>query len=147
MSLTALGFFFCLQNPNPVRTRVMYFSDYFMDSFFVEAAHYTNIYSVLKKGTSMNTNSSELKRFFGINLHMGCFPFPRLRLYWQRGYSLPVISNCMTRNRFLELRNCFHLVDINSSSHLQNKLWKVQPIIDAVRNVCLNYLVTTLLIQ
>lgn len=137
VSLIALGFFLCSQSANPVRTPMMYFADYFTDNFFVEAAHFTNMYSVLKNGASMNTDSSELKRFFGINLHMGCFPFPRLRLYWQREYSLPAIADCMARNRFLALRNSFHLVDIHSSLHSDNKLWKVQPIINAVRNVCL----------
>ncbi|XP_071036635.1 piggyBac transposable element-derived protein 3 [Parasteatoda tepidariorum] len=128
-----------ITNPPTVRTPIEYFEDYFKDDFFESAAVYTNMYSVLKNGISMDTNKEELQRVFGINLIMGCIRYPRLRLYWQKQYSFSAIVQCMPRDRFLNLRNCFHLVDTASKTpQVNNKLWKVQPIINQVRNVCLN---------
>lgn len=123
---------------SPIRTVLSYFNDYFDDMFFKSAAEYTNMYSVTQTGKSINTNYTELKRFVGMNLMMGCIRYPRIKLYWQRGYICPIITQCMSRDRFIQLRNYFHVVDNNNtpcvSNGEKNKLWKVQPIIDAVRD-------------
>lgn len=114
-----------------------YFGPYFSEEFFQDAVQFTNMYSVEKTGKSLNTTVAEVKRFFGINLLMGCINYPRLRMYWKRGYNLPAVSDVMSRDRFHALRNSFHLVDVNNPPNNENKLWKVQPVIDSVRNVCL----------
>lgn len=115
-----------------------YFKEYISEEFYIQAAQFTNMYTVKTMGRSINTNAQELKIFIALNLLMGCFPFPRLRLYWQRGYSLPSVTEFMSRDRFLMLRNLFHLVDTaNPEGHRTNRLWKIQPIIDAVKNVCM----------
>lgn len=76
---------------------------------------------------------------FGINLIIGSITNPRLRMYSQKGYNMPCITERISRDRFLLLRNVFHLVDTTQPppEHEKTILWKVQPIIDAVRNVCL----------
>lgn len=116
-----------IQNPDPVKLPSEYFSQYISEEFYNQAALYTN------------TNPRELKTFFALNVLMGCFLFPRLRVYWQRGYSLPSVTDYISRDRFLLLRNIFHMVDTESPpANGQNRLWKVQPIIDAVKRVCLD---------
>ncbi|XP_049776024.1 piggyBac transposable element-derived protein 2-like [Schistocerca cancellata] len=44
----------------------------------------------------------------------------------------------MSRARFVALRNAFHMVDASSAPGNNNKVWKVLPVLDAVRNVCLS---------
>ncbi|KAG8177735.1 hypothetical protein JTE90_026577 [Oedothorax gibbosus] len=50
--------------PNPVRTPLQYFSQYFPSQFFNDAAHFTNQNSMIKSNKSMKTDSQELKSFF-----------------------------------------------------------------------------------
>lgn len=73
------------QNPPPVRTPAEYLTDYFSDQFYDSGAQFTNMYSVAKTGKPLLTTPVELKKFFGINLLMGCLPYLRLRMYWQGG--------------------------------------------------------------
>lgn len=88
------------------------------------------MYSLKTTGNLSNTNPQELKTCIALNIVMGCFPFPRLRLYWQRGYSLPTVTEFMARDRFLLLRNMLHLVDTeNGTTNGKTRLWTVQPII------------------
>jgi hypothetical protein len=49
------------------------------------------------------------------------------------------ISQAITRDRFLKLRTSLHYVDINNRpADNNNRFWKVQPIIEQVRNACRN---------
>jgi len=117
---------------------LQYFSQYFNSQFFRDAADFTNQYSMIKSNQFLKTDSQELKSFFAANLIMGCVTFSRLRMYWQKGYRYPSVADIMSRDRFLALRNNFHIVDVNSPPENENKLWKVQPILDAFKEVCLN---------
>lgn len=96
------------------------------------------MYSVAKTGKSMNVTDVELKQFFGLNLLMGCISNPRLRMYWQNGIVLNKVIECMSRDRFLALRTNIHFVNTVTipEEAKTNKLWKVQPVVDAVRTTC-----------
>ncbi|GBP74274.1 PiggyBac transposable element-derived protein 3 [Eumeta japonica] len=69
---------------------------------------------------------------------MGCVPYPRLPMYWRAGTKLGLICNIMSRDRFLTLRNALHVVEGDSApdSEKGNVLWKVQPMIDKVKDIC-----------
>lgn len=97
------------------------------------------MYCVAKTGKSLETTPCELKQFFGINLIMGCISYPRLTMYWQKCISLNLVADCMPRDRFLALRTNLHFVDTVSRPQdaENNGLWKVQPVVDRVRNTCL----------
>lgn len=43
----------------------------------------------------------------------------------------------MTRNRYYEIRNNIHFVNNLADHSTTNKLWKVQPLVTAIRNKCL----------
>lgn len=91
-------------------------------------------------GKELKTTPQEMKVFIGINMVMGCIKYPRLNLYWHTKLALPAITNSMSRDRFYLLRNNMHLVDANlisKETRESNKMWKVQPMIDVVRNQCL----------
>lgn len=130
---------FSLQNPEPLKTSLQYFDQYFSDDFFREAAEFSNQYSIWKLGKILHTDVQELKKFFAVNLVMGCVPFPRLRMYWSNDHRYTLVCDNISRDRFFSLRNCFHVVDVSQppENRNDNKLWKVQPVINAVRNACL----------
>lgn len=88
---------------------------------------------------NLRTSPQEVKQLFGMHVIMGCVRYPRLRKYWQRGFRLPVIADTMPRDRFFTLRTSLHVVDTTNVTEdmKKNRLWKVQPIIDVVRGMCL----------
>lgn len=130
------------QPSGPVRTPSQYVQDYFQDDFFELAAHCSNIYHLRKYGTELKTTSQEIAKLFGVHLVMGVIPYPRIPMYWRASTKMPLISNVMSRDRFLQLRNSLHVVDSDTPPVPQtdhspsNPLWKVQPIIDRVRDDC-----------
>lgn len=124
--------------PNDVKTPLSYFENYFPDSFFEKTATYTAMYSMSKFGKQLDTSSTEIKKLFGVHLIMGSIPYPRLRMYFSRGYGLHAVKSVLSRDRVFRLRNCLHLVDVNSPpANNNNFLWKIQPIVDTVRQGCL----------
>lgn len=86
----------------------------------------------------------EIKKFFGIHAMLGCFSFPRIKMCWNQRYKFDPIASAMTRDRFLLLRVNLHILNIHAVNkeleQAKNKLWRVQPVIDAVRNRCLQLL-------
>lgn len=69
---------------------------------------------------------------------MGCIPYPKLPFYWKTGIKLALVSDTMTRDRFLTLRNALHVVDSDTPSGAEknNALWKVQPMLNKVKENC-----------
>lgn len=98
----------------------------------------TNLYYLRKTGNKLKTTKSEIQKLFGIHILMGCIPFPRLPMYWRSGISLDKITRRMSRDRFLQLRNALHVVTTDTAlpGQATNPLWKVQPMINQVRNGC-----------
>lgn len=119
-----------------VLTPLQYFKTYFSDNFFKNTSQCTNMYCLSRYGKELNTSELEIKQLYGIHLLMGCLKYPRLRMYWQSGIELRPISQTMTRDRFFLLRNSLHVVDVNSPPLVRDRLWKVQPVLDAVREGC-----------
>ncbi|KAG5893728.1 hypothetical protein JTB14_022336 [Gonioctena quinquepunctata] len=81
----------------------------------------------------------EIKIFFGMHALMGCIKFPRLHMYRSIKFECSMITNAMTSDSFYLLRVHFHVVnslDFTEKQRKKNKLWKVQPMIDFVRNRC-----------
>lgn len=125
-----------------VNSPAQYFEKYFTEEVFERFAFYTNQYFQQQNGVPMNVpcTPSEIKRFFGIHGLMGIFKYPQIRMYWSTRHPFKDIIESMPRNRFFLLRVNLHCVDNLSMTPEQqksNRLWKVQPIIDAVRKRCL----------
>lgn len=91
------------------------------------------MYSLSKFGKQLDTSSTEIEKLFGVHLIMGSIPFLGLHMYFSRGYGLDVVKNVLSKDGVFCLRNCLHLVDVNSlPANNDNFLWKIQPIIDTV---------------
>lgn len=121
-----------------VRSPLTYFSEYFSEQFFENASEKTNMYHMSKHGKALQATAQKVKQLFGMHLVMGCIRFPKLHMYWKRGYHFDLISSVTTREEFKKLRSSLHFVDTEKPREADdvNRLWKVQPIIDAVRNRC-----------
>ncbi|GBP73399.1 Chimeric ERCC6-PGBD3 protein [Eumeta japonica] len=127
-----------LQNEYDDRRPVDYFRDYFDDDFIEKISHCTNLYYLRSTGRELKCTSTEITKLLAIHIIMGCVPYPRLPMYWRAGTKLGLICNIMSRDRFLTLRNALHVVEGDSApdSEKGNVLWKVQPMIDKVKDTC-----------
>lgn len=81
-----------------------------------------------------------MSKFVGITLAMSTLGYPRIAMYWQANFRVPLIATAMTRDRFFTLRNNLHLVnnfDITKEQRDSDRLWKVRPLIDRFRRIVL----------
>lgn len=102
-------------------------------------AYESNRYCLNTTGKELKTPACDLNNFFGIQLIMGTIRYPKIRMYWDQKYRLPAVADVMTRNRFTKLGQNLHLVDndtVTDNAKI-NKFWIVQPMIDSIRNRCL----------
>lgn len=123
----------------PFLEPIQYFERYFNEDFYELTATFTNQYYLQTTGKIMSppATSSDIKAFFSFNGLMGVFKYPRIHLFWNQLYGMQEIMATMTKNRFFQLRNNLHVVDnlaVSQDVKSSNKLWKVQPVIDTVRN-------------
>ena len=68
---------------------------------------------------------------------MGIIKLPSYRNYWSGALRYPTIADAMSRNRFETLSRYLHFVDNDSVHDVSDKLFKIRPILTAVRNECL----------
>lgn len=115
-----------------------YFCQYLNEDFWNLTAEQSNIRSMQDNLPPLRATSSEYKKLVGSCIIMGCFKLPRVRMYYKKSLKIPA-ATILPRDRFFKLRNYIHLVnnfEITEESKKQNRLWKVQPIIDALRRKC-----------
>lgn len=93
----------------------------------------------LTRSSRMNrwkdTDTMEIKKFFGIVMFMGLVHFPRIEYYWKKDsiYFHPLIHNInMSYNRFTTLLRCWHFTDNEIPGMATDRLFKVQPLIDVI---------------
>ena len=126
--------------PQEELTPLQYFKMFFDDSLIGLLAEQTNIYSVSKSGTSVNTNSKEIEQFLGTLIMMGIIKLPRYRMYWSPSKRFPIIADAMGLTRFEKLKRFFHCNDnenIVPRDHPNfDKLFKVWPVLDSVLEKC-----------
>jgi len=95
---------------------------------------------VQRKGTSINTTSGEIEQFIGMQMFMSVIDFPTYRMYWANETRYQPIADVMSRNRYQQLREYLHVSDNlqrETSNNAENKLYKIQPVLDHVRNNCI----------
>ncbi|KAI5722453.1 hypothetical protein M8J76_008557 [Diaphorina citri] len=114
------------------------FLQYLDMDFWEVVSEKTNIYHCQNssKHETLHCTPEEILKFVAVEILMGCLRLPQARLYWCREINIGIVSEIMPRNRYYEIRNNIHFVN-NLADQTSNKLWKVQPLITAVRNKCL----------
>ncbi|XP_037809240.1 piggyBac transposable element-derived protein 1-like [Lucilia sericata] len=93
------------------------------------------MYVMGKRGEEVRYVPTDIKRFYGCSIIMGCLGYPAIRMYWSNECKIPAIFNSMSRDKFLQLRSDIHFQDY-SAPNPTNKLWRVQLVIDTVRKRC-----------
>ena len=122
--------------PEEELTPLHYFKLFFKDEIFNTIVENTNLYSVQKSGTSVHTNKDEISSFIGIHILMGIVQLPNYKAYWSRELRFPPVLDVMPINRYEKLRQYLHSVDNNAPNNDNDKLFKVRPIITAIRDEC-----------
>ncbi|KAJ8950055.1 hypothetical protein NQ314_008061 [Rhamnusium bicolor] len=113
-----------------------FFEKYFTkDSFELEN---TNLYAVQRNSRFVPTTLQEMTTFVGIHIVMGNCHYPRIKCYWQPQLCIPVVANSMPINRFYKLRQHLHFVNVDEKPNNDDRLWKVRPLYDTIRQQCLS---------
>ena len=120
--------------PEEPMTPLNYFLQLFPEKLLEEIVYHTNLYSTQKSAKSINCTTSEMKTFIGMNILMGIIKLPFYYDYWSTALRIPAVADAMPRNRFSVLRRHLHFVDNNADHDPNDKLLKIRPIIEAVRN-------------
>ena len=77
----------------------------------VQPTEQTNLYSVQRKGASINTTSQDIAQFIGFQMYMSIIDFPIYRMYWAHDTRYPPIADIMPRNRYQKLQEFLHVND------------------------------------
>lgn len=128
-------------NNETPKSPAQYFENYFNAGLYEKFAMVTAQYYMAQKGQQMKPQCTpnEIKKFFAVHGIMSCIKCSRMKMYWHQKFRYDPIANAMSRERFFVLRVNLHVTDPNSvdeNERSSNKLWKVQPVIDLVRNHC-----------
>ena len=92
----------------------------------------SNMYSVWKRGRSINTNFNEMEQFLGI---MSVLKLPAFAMYWSSTTRYDPIAD-MSRNRYQDIRLHLYANDNSKRDAPENKdnnIFKVEPVVEGVR--------------
>ena len=128
----------CTFNDVPVNllSPLDYFSKFFPDTLLEPIVDQTNLYSVQKSLKFVDTNVGEIKTLIEMEILIGIIKSPLYRNYWPRSLCFPTIADAMPRNRSELLIRYIHFVDQNTEHDAIDKLFKIMPILEAVRKEC-----------
>ena len=121
------------------------FSQFFDNDVIDLLVRETNRYAAQCRGdNTWETNRQEIRAYLGFHILMGINKLPEVRDYWANDTRLHYapIADKISRLRFEEISRYLHFVD-NTTLPLRGeegyqRLQKVQPLIDAIRERCLN---------
>ena len=93
-------------------------------------------YGRLKNNHSFHVSDNDVYEFLGLILISGYHTLPGEKNYWSTKplLSAPIFSQVMSRNRFQEIKQYFHLADIENLT--ESKTAKFDPIYDELLKSC-----------
>ena len=120
------------------------FFNLFVSTDFYELIHeQTSLYKMSQSLVNSaakkvdNVTMEDIKKLFGIILYMGIVKLPNRRMYWQSQTRIDLIADAMPVNRFAQILHVLHYNDNNlipnANSQNYNKCYKVQPLLDHLR--------------
>ena len=101
-------------------------------------AYHANLYSTQQTGKSTETTRQEIETFFGMT--MTIVKMSQYKMHWSKEFKYDLIASSMTLKRYETLRRFLHASDNNDKNNPENagdKLFKVRPLLDLVRNNCI----------
>lgn len=119
-----------------IGTPYSYFQKYLPNEFFAKTTHYTNRYAQIQGQLEFKECTvDEIRVVFAHHIMMGVLKFPRVEMYYNSAIGITFFTENITRKRFFAIRNRLHLVDVSARVRgCTDRLFKVRPIIDQVRN-------------
>lgn len=121
-------------------TLEQYFEQYIDEKILLQIVDCTNRTAVLLKGRSLGLTVKELKVYIGITMIMAALQYPQIDMYWSRKWKQTVITSAMTRARFYLIRTSLKVTfdpDVTAEERQKDKIWKVRPLFERVRQGCL----------
>ncbi|KAG8294293.1 hypothetical protein J6590_106287 [Homalodisca vitripennis] len=77
-----------------------YVQQYYDDEILSIIVEKSNQNYLLKTGKELKLKLSELKVWLGINFVMSALQLPKIRMYWEKMWRVPLVADAMTRDRF-----------------------------------------------
>lgn len=120
-----------LADCNPVMLFEKIFDHDVMDLITTNSVLYAN----QNNRHGFELDSACLKKFFGVLILTGYHELPSERAYWSLDEDLgvPLIANCMSRNRFLEIKRNLHFVDDGLIDGSTDKMIKLRSLCDLIQ--------------
>ena len=107
---------------------------FFTDEAVALVAEQTNSYSVQKTCKSIDISETEIATFIGMNMLMGIVKLPSYKDYWSQKLRYPIIADAMPIKYFEKIKKYLHFTDNSSINTQSDKLAKIRPIINFIRN-------------
>ena len=140
--------------PEDTTTPLHYFSLFFSEEIIDMLVTETNRYAIQylnsnpdKKETFFfkgwtPCNRIQIKAYLGLLIHMGLLKLPRLDYHWRSNnlYCCPLCPNVMKRIEFMRIHSFFHIAN-NENANLQDKLYKLRPLITKLSSSFTRYYV------
>ncbi|KAJ8909335.1 hypothetical protein NQ315_013451 [Exocentrus adspersus] len=103
------------------------FEKLFSNDVFQLIRDQTILYAQQKNRHDFSVTIDEIKNFIGILLLSGYHKLPQQKMYWSLDEDLGVeiVSKCMSRNRFLEIKKFLHFAD-NTKIDKKDKMYKLR---------------------
>ena len=102
-----------------------------------QIVYHTSLYSTqMNPAQPAKVTTSEMETFLAMVMYMSIIKLPGTRMYRNKRFGIPKVSELMTVNRFEEIKRFLHLNDntkyVEKGQPGHDKLHKVRPLIDAL---------------
>ena len=110
------------------------------DEIVHHVVEHSIIYAQQKNNHSFVLSKDDIYKFVGITILTGYHSLPQQQLYWSKAedVSVPIVSKCMSRNRFNEIKRFLHCCD-NTKLDTKDKMAKVRPLLDLINKSLLQF--------
>jgi hypothetical protein len=128
------------QGVEHLRSTIQYFLKYIPDNILDDMAVATSQKIMSQTAKNLVVTPKMLRVFIGMNIVMSYMKYPRIRMYWANKTRVPQVADCMSRTHFFLIRNnltCRDYARVPDAEKDSNKFWKVAPLLDSIRNACL----------
>ena len=114
-----------------------YFKSLLTDEFLDLIVNQSNLYSVQQcVNKPLNLQRNELEQWLGLVLNFSISKMPDTRMHWCRTLSvfMGITPSVMSRDRFEAIKKNFHMVDNTLPNDRNDKMLKVRPMINQLRD-------------
>ena len=121
-------------------TPLLYLKMFWDDSITQNLVEQTNLYSVQQEGKGVSTTKEQIEQLIGIQMKMGVMKAPNYEYYWANRSRYEPVASIMPLKCYKKLRQFLHANDNankDDPANKGNRLYKVQPVLDGVRQNCL----------